>query len=264
MSWHVLSWVADHSPTKGPARLLLVMMADMANDEGWLEAKTSTLAKRCNADSERAIQKHLKALSKAGAIEVIPQVADSGRSLNNAFIVLTPGRVIPEFRSRPPRVSKRSPHSDAPRVSKRSPSPPDQTDTLSPSKRSPSPRPNVHPHKGTVLQEPFYSNHPQQQQQQQAAREAARPANPSPPAGWIDFDPKSRLQRSVVERVEELTPGGSDDERREMLRTLSHTPDEGAVLEGSLRQAKARWLGMTLATAARFEREGVETDEAPA
>lgn len=172
MSWKVLNWVSENSPTKGSARLLLVMMADMANDEGWLEAKTSTLASRCNVDSERAVQKQIFALAKAGAIQVIPQAADSGRSLNNAFLVLTPGRTIPELRSKAPRVSKRSPspksEPESPRVNDCSPSHPVQTDTLTPSERSPSPRPNVHPHKGTVLQEPTERNLTEQQQQPRA------------------------------------------------------------------------------------------------
>jgi Helix-turn-helix domain len=270
MSWKVLNWVSENSPTKGSARLLLVMMADMANDEGWLEAKNSTLAARCNVDSERAVQKQIFALAKAGAIQVIHQAADSGRSLNNAFVVLTPGRAIPELRSKAPRVSKRSPSPNlepsTPRANDRSPSHPVQTDalhpvqtdTLTPSESSPSPRPNVHPHKRTVLQEPSARNQ-EQQQQQQAAREAARPGS-SAKSRWIDFNPRSEIQRLVVSKIEELTPNGTADERRAMLRTLSATPDENASLEGSLRQASAKWLGMTLATAARFERENVDDD----
>lgn len=110
------------------------------------------------------------------------------------------------------------------------------------------------------------------QQQQQAAREAARTSSsekaavkPDEPREWIDHDPKSSLQAAVVARIEELArkehgDGATADQKREILQTVSLTPVSGAMLEGSLRHASARWLGATLASAARFERETLGDD----
>ncbi len=181
MSFHVLSWVADHSPTKGPARLLLVMMADMANDAGEFYCTNAHLAKRCNVKSVRAIQMQTRALARMGAIKIISQAADSGRSLNNAYQIITPGRQTAELRSKAPRVKKPSPSpapaTEPPRVKDPSPSHPEETFTLTPQDPSPSPRRILHPHIETVnrnlQQKPLT-----EQQQQPRAREDAEPHRP--------------------------------------------------------------------------------------
>lgn len=169
MSFHVLSWVGDHSPTKGAARLLLVMMADMANDAGEFYCTNAHLAKRCNVKSVRAIQLQVRALAQAGAIKIISQAAESGRSINNAYQIVTPGRHTQELRSRSPRVKKPSPspqsEPEAPRVKESSPSHPEETFTLTPKDPSPSPRRDLHPHIETVSKKPTKETVTTQQQQ---------------------------------------------------------------------------------------------------
>lgn len=74
MSVQALSWVLDHSPTKGTDRLVLLSLANHAGKtpvggawESW--PGVSTIQREANLDRPRTVQDALARLEKAGAIE---------------------------------------------------------------------------------------------------------------------------------------------------------------------------------------------------
>ncbi len=148
MSFHIESWVADHSPIEetGP-RFLLIMMANQADDEGVLWCKNEYLCARLRK-SERTIQRWTKYLEDEGAIVKVHQTAPdgSGRQINNAYRILTPGRSTPEIRSKAP---SQCPAVD--RVTTLSPSPQEPSfPQASTQNLSPSPRQGCHPLRETI------------------------------------------------------------------------------------------------------------------
>lgn len=71
VSVHVSSWCWEHSRAKGTDRLVLVSIADMANDDGQ-DAYPSyvTLAKRCGGMSTKTIQRSVQRLVQLGELAV--------------------------------------------------------------------------------------------------------------------------------------------------------------------------------------------------
>lgn len=67
MSIIIMTAVWRESRSKGGARLVLLSLADQANDDGWCWPSVGTIADRCNI-SERAVQQHLRALEEAGEL----------------------------------------------------------------------------------------------------------------------------------------------------------------------------------------------------
>jgi hypothetical protein len=67
MSVHVSSVVWSHSHSTGNARLILICLADQANDEGWCWPSIGNIMKRCVLD-ERTVQRRLEALEKSGEV----------------------------------------------------------------------------------------------------------------------------------------------------------------------------------------------------
>ena len=68
MSVQAISWVLDHSPSKGTERLVLLSLANHAHDDGshaW--PAVATIGREANV-SERSVQRALRALEEAGAI----------------------------------------------------------------------------------------------------------------------------------------------------------------------------------------------------
>lgn len=143
MSYEVENWVRHNTPVKllGP-RFLLMTMANMADAEGYLWGTNEHFASVLGV-TVRAIQKYSSLLEAEGAIEKLPQVAKNGRTMNNAYRIITPGRAIVQVRSKEPG-----------RVNGRSSSPPEQVDTLPLNACSSSPCTPVHPHRETVPQKP--------------------------------------------------------------------------------------------------------------
>jgi len=143
MSYEVENWVRHNTTVKaiGP-RFLLMTMANMADVEGYLWGTNEHFASVLGV-TIRAVQKYSSILEVAGAIEKLPQVAKNGRTMNNAYRILTPGRAIVQVRSKEPG-----------RVNGRSSSPPEQAFTLPLNTCSSSPCTPVHPHRETVPQKP--------------------------------------------------------------------------------------------------------------
>lgn len=86
MSIKVMSWVWDHSDASGSELLLLLAIADQANDDGrdaWPSIKT--LAQRTRLD-ERTVRRVLKRLARSGHIIVRP---GGGRRSNHYDVIMT-------------------------------------------------------------------------------------------------------------------------------------------------------------------------------
>jgi len=79
MSTHVTSPCWKQSSAKGSTRLVLLSLADQANDDGWCWPSVAAIAKRC-AISERSVQDHLNRLCDAGGLLEVERVERPGRS----------------------------------------------------------------------------------------------------------------------------------------------------------------------------------------
>lgn len=72
MSVHVSSWVWKHSKAKDHQLLVLLALADMANDEGKSWPSMRTLCERCRI-SERSAQGAVKQSALDGELRILPQ-----------------------------------------------------------------------------------------------------------------------------------------------------------------------------------------------
>jgi hypothetical protein len=75
------------SAAAGMARLLLLAIADMADNEGVSEAKIKTLAKACNA-SERAVQKWREELVALGELRFTKRPLEGSRNQSNLYQIV--------------------------------------------------------------------------------------------------------------------------------------------------------------------------------
>ncbi|HMA46989.1 MAG TPA: helix-turn-helix domain-containing protein [Frankiaceae bacterium] len=88
MSVRATTWVWEHSPTAGTARLVLLAIADTADDAGgnaW--PSVATLARKTRLDV-RTVQRVIRRLVAGGHLRVAPT---AGRGGTNVYtVVLTP------------------------------------------------------------------------------------------------------------------------------------------------------------------------------
>jgi hypothetical protein len=121
MSVKIMSAIFD-SKTLGPTeRLLMLALADHADDEGWCYPSIARLCERTGL-SERAVQSHVKALSEAGYLAV---TANAGPKGCNVYFVrpappqeMHPARDAPRRRcALPPQEMRPTPAGDAPEPS---------------------------------------------------------------------------------------------------------------------------------------------------
>lgn len=98
MSIRVIQWVWDHSQSVGNDRLVLLAIADCANERGEnAYPAILTLAKKCNI-SERTVQRSIKQLKAIGELGVCYRSDGEGNNISNCFSIfmstgdnLTPG-----------------------------------------------------------------------------------------------------------------------------------------------------------------------------
>jgi len=69
------------SEAKGGRKLVLLAIADCANDEGWAWPSQATLAAKCGLDAERGIREHVRALVELGELEEYPRPGRTTRYL---------------------------------------------------------------------------------------------------------------------------------------------------------------------------------------
>lgn len=99
MSVRVMAWVWEHSRAEPTDRLVLLAIADAANDHG-AEAYPSmaTLTKKTRL-AERSVQRAIKRLSDLGELVVKPNAGPRGT--NRYRITMTPGAESPPPQSHP-------------------------------------------------------------------------------------------------------------------------------------------------------------------
>jgi len=110
MSVHISSLVWKDRRTTGNARLLLLALADMSNDQGVCWPSISTLRERLNVGTDRAVQQLLKSLEEEGVIRREMRQGHSTVYHVTPEQPFTPERV---FTPEPPftrGVNHRSPH----------------------------------------------------------------------------------------------------------------------------------------------------------
>lgn len=69
MSVHAISWVLRYAPAEGNARLVLIVLADKANEDGTgAYPSVETIGREARIRSKTTVRKHLRELERAGAI----------------------------------------------------------------------------------------------------------------------------------------------------------------------------------------------------
>ena len=87
MSIKIMSWVLDHSPYRGKARLVHLVLADHADDDGLCWPNQGTVAKRagCTVETVRTTTRQMQA---DGLIEIVR--LSRGRGSSHHYRLRTP------------------------------------------------------------------------------------------------------------------------------------------------------------------------------
>jgi len=89
MSWRATSWAAEQRTGSPISKLVLLKLADNANDEGICWPALETIADHTEL-SRRTVQDHLNRLEGMGLITVEIRRADSGATLSNRYRLSVP------------------------------------------------------------------------------------------------------------------------------------------------------------------------------
>lgn len=102
MSVRVSTLVWGRSQAKGHVLLLMLSLADQANDDGYCWPKQATLARRLRLGGDRAVRKAIAAAEEMGELSIIHRTHE-GRYIGNAYqINLEVLRTYPDIWDVPP------------------------------------------------------------------------------------------------------------------------------------------------------------------
>lgn len=87
MSVKIMTSVFENSKTRGAARLVLLSLADNANDEGFCRPAVATLARKANA-SEITTREYLHAFAQIGLVKIVGRATDDGRQTSNEYQII--------------------------------------------------------------------------------------------------------------------------------------------------------------------------------
>lgn len=87
MSVHVSSWAWKQEIGDDGAKLVLLKLADSANDDGVAWPARGTLMTECECKDERTIGRRLAKLKAAGLITVVPWFDESGRQSSSMIVM---------------------------------------------------------------------------------------------------------------------------------------------------------------------------------
>jgi hypothetical protein len=90
LSIKIMSWVLDHSPYEGKARLIHVVLADHANDEGVCWPRQDQIAARAGCSVEH-VRVTVKQMISDGYVEII--AASKGRGSSHRYMLKNPKSV---------------------------------------------------------------------------------------------------------------------------------------------------------------------------
>ena len=79
MSIKIMSWVLDHSPYEGKARLVHVVLADHANDEGLCWPSQKTIAHRAGCSVEH-VRVTVKQMIADGFVSIVKESTRDGQA----------------------------------------------------------------------------------------------------------------------------------------------------------------------------------------
>lgn len=102
MSIKIMSWVLDHSPYVGKARLVHVVLADHANDDGYCWPSQATIARRAGCSVEH-VRVTVKQMVAEGFIQIIEPGTREGDS--HRYQLMVPKSFgVPKSDGQPPQV----------------------------------------------------------------------------------------------------------------------------------------------------------------
>ncbi len=87
MSYQAINWAISEKKTKGSTRVVLFILADMANEKNQCYPSLATIAERANIDRRQVIR-IIKDLEAAGIISVFRRKESEGRNQSNIFTIL--------------------------------------------------------------------------------------------------------------------------------------------------------------------------------
>ncbi len=90
MSIKVMQNVWDHAKAQGTKRLILLAIADCANDEGYAYPSISTITRKCGLKSTRSVQKQMRQLEYSGELVVYERAGNRKQNVYEITIDITP------------------------------------------------------------------------------------------------------------------------------------------------------------------------------
>ena len=127
MSIKALNWVWKNSTTKGSERLVLLAIADNADDSGKAWPSLSTIAEKCNL-SRRYIIRILDSLEQGGHIKKVVRRVDEMKNYSNIYWItfdkVVNPETLPNHNGSEPRDTTGSELEDTSVVNPSSPKPP--------------------------------------------------------------------------------------------------------------------------------------------
>jgi hypothetical protein len=90
VSIKIMSWVLDHSPYEGKARLIHVVLADHANDEGICWPRQDQIANRAGCSVEH-VRVTIKQMVADGYVEIVS--VSKGRGSSHRYLLKNPKSV---------------------------------------------------------------------------------------------------------------------------------------------------------------------------
>ena len=89
MSIRAMEWVWEQTSISAPAKLVLLALADHADDEGVCWPGAKRIAVKCNMARTTALG-HLRTLREAGLVKKEPRTSESGATSSNLYILPLP------------------------------------------------------------------------------------------------------------------------------------------------------------------------------
>lgn len=102
MSIKIMSWVLDHSPYDGKARLVHAVLADHANDDGLCWPSQTTIARRAGCSVEH-VRVTVRTMIADGYLSIVQESTRSGQA--HTYKLLVPKSFgVPKSSDQPPQV----------------------------------------------------------------------------------------------------------------------------------------------------------------
>jgi len=124
MSIKIMSWVLDHSPYEGKARLVHVVLADHANDDGKCWPSQSKIAARAGCSVEH-VRVTVRQMEADGFIQIIEESTRQGKA--HTYLLKSPNHLVPKSTGEGPQVDRQTSPNPSPSNRKEPSSKPSNT-----------------------------------------------------------------------------------------------------------------------------------------